>query len=151
MAQSTTAAPDFRTPRPFLDPRGFTRNLIERRSWFFGFILIDVLVIYAIVTNPVSSKPGISSGRVSPPRYKSPLKSFLLATIVGMLIALLRLSKNILIYNTATLYVELFRGLPLLVIILIFAFALKPAFINFAAGIPVLDDLVQRVAVSIRI
>ena len=120
MAQSTTVAPNFQTPRPFLDPRGLTRRLIERRSWFFGFILIDILVIYAIISNPILIEawnfiwPGITA------TVQITIESFLLATIIGMIIALLRLSKNILIYNAATLYVELFRGLPLLVIILIF-------------------------------
>jgi polar amino acid transport system permease protein len=147
MAESSTAVPDFRTPRQILDPRVLTRNIIERRSWFFGFLLLDAFIIYyiwfgsnsAIMTEAWNVIwPGIATTVVIT------VEAFILATIVGMIIALLRLSKNIFIYNAATLYVELFRGLPLLVIILIFAFALKPAFVNFAASIPALDDITQR-------
>ena len=103
MAQSTTAAPDFQTPRSFLDPRGFTRNLIERRSWFIGFILLDVLVIYAILTSPVLMEawnyiwPGITI------TVQMTVVSFVLATIIGLIIALLRISKNVLIYNVGNL------------------------------------------------
>jgi len=144
MSQSTTAAPDYRTPRQFIDVRSISRNIIERRSWFLGFLLLDALVIRAITTSSILIEawniiwPGITT------TIELTIISFVLATVIGMFVALLRLSKNILIYNVATLYVELFRGLPLLVIILIFAFVLKLAFVNFAAGIPPLDNLVQR-------
>jgi polar amino acid transport system permease protein len=74
------------------------------------------------------------------------LTSFILATLLGLVIALARITRNKFIYNTATLYVELFRGLPLLVIILIFQFVLTPAFAKFIAGIPFLDDIIQRLA-----
>ncbi len=53
MAQSTAAIPDARTPRQFLDPRGLAHNIIERRSWFIGFLLLDAIVIFAIATSPI--------------------------------------------------------------------------------------------------
>lgn len=90
------------------------------------------------------------------------LASFVLAIIVGMIAALMRISRNFVLYNLSTLYVELFRGLPLLVIILIFAFVITPAVIDLiggtdpvtdsagavvtpgSPGIPFLDDFIQR-------
>jgi len=146
MAQSTTLVPDFQPPRQFLDVRGFTRNLIQRRSWFIGFVILDILVIYAIATDPVLIDawnyiwPGITV------TVELTIISFILATIIGLITALGRISKNIFIYNIATFYVELFRGLPLLVIILIFSFVITPAFIDFVSKIPALDDIVQRIA-----
>lgn len=146
MAQSTTAVPDFQPPRQFFDVRGFTRNLLQRRSWFIGFILIDILVVYAILTDPVLIDawnyiwPGITV------TVELTIISFVLATIIGLITALGRISKNIFLYNIATFYVELFRGLPLLVIILIFSFVVTPAFIDFVSKIPALDDIIQRVA-----
>jgi polar amino acid transport system permease protein len=146
MAQSTTAAPDLSTPSPFLNPRGLTRNLIERRSWFIAFILVNVVVIYSILNSDVLQEawnyiwPGISM------TVQLTVLSFILATVIGLIAALMRISKNFLIYNTATFYVEVFRGLPLLVIILIFGFVLKSEFVNLVASVPVLDDLVQRAA-----
>ncbi len=146
MTQPTTAAQDYQPPRQFLNVRAFSRNLIERRSWFIGFILLDILVIYVVVSSPAVTDawnyiwPGITV------TVEITIISFILATVIGLFIALARVSRNVLIYNTATLYVELFRGLPLLVIILIFSFVVTPAFIQFAAGIPALDDILQRVA-----
>jgi polar amino acid transport system permease protein len=146
MAQSTTAVPDFQPPRQLLDVRGFTRNLIQRRSWFIGFIIIDILVVYAILTDPILIDawnyiwPGITV------TVELTIISFVLATVIGLITALGRISKNIFIYNVATFYVELFRGLPLLVIILIFSFVVTPAFIDFVSKIPALDDIIQRIA-----
>src|SRR5664279_3796040 len=146
MAQATAAPPDYRAPRQFFDPRGFTRNLLEKRSWFIGFIVLDILIIYAITTDPVLVDawnyiwPGITV------TVEMTVISFVLATVIGLITALGRISKNVFIYNIATFYVELFRGLPLLVIILIFSFALTPAFITFVAKIPALDDILQRIA-----
>ncbi len=146
MAQSTTAASDFQPPRQFVDVRGFTRNLLQRRSWFIAFILIDILVVYAITTDPVLIDawnyiwPGITV------TVELTIISFVLATIIGLITAIGRISRNIVIYNIATFYVELFRGLPLLVIILIFSFVITPAFIDFVSKIPALDDVIQRLA-----
>lgn len=146
MAQSTTAASDLPAERQFLDPRGLARNIIERRSWFVAFILLNILVIDIIVNSEVLTEawdfiwPGITT------TIQLTVVSFILATVIGLFIALMRISKNVLIYNTSTFYVELFRGLPLLVIILIFGFVLKLQFVNLVAAIPFLDDLIQRAA-----
>lgn len=142
MAQSSTV-PDFQTPRQFLDVRAFSRNLFERRSWFIAFILLDVVIIYAIITSPILIEawnyiwPGITV------TVAMTMASFILALFVGLFIALARISSNVFIYNIATFYVEMFRGLPLLVIILIFSFVFKLAFVNLVAGISPLDDLIQ--------
>ncbi len=146
MAESGSVASDYRAPRQFFDVRVFSRNLIQRRSWFIAFVLIDALVIYAIATSPILQDawnyiwPGITV------TVEITIFSFVLATVIGLVVALARVSRNVVVYNTATLYVELFRGLPLLVIILIFSFVITPAFIQFASGIPLLDDIVQRLA-----
>ncbi|MEP7293907.1 MAG: ABC transporter permease subunit, partial [Chloroflexota bacterium] len=146
MAQPTAAVPDFRTPRQFLDVRGFTQKLILRRSWFIGFVLLDILIIYAILSDPILIDtwnyiwPGIAI------TVQITAVSFVLATIIGLITALMRISKNVFIYNISTFYVELFRGLPLLVIILVFSFVITPAFIDFIVTVPALDNLIQQIA-----
>lgn len=145
-------------PRQFFDVRVLTRNLIQRQSWFLAFIVLDILVIWAIRTTPVLVEtwnyivPGISA------TLQMTVVSFLFAMVFGLVAAFGRISKNIIVYNVSTLYVELFRGLPLLVIILIFAFVVTPAFVDWVSGtggeqaadvptapnIPFLDDLLQR-------
>ena len=51
---------------------------------------------------------------------------FPIATVIGLIVGLGRTSKNPVFLNLATLYVETVRGIPLIVIILYFAFGLVP-------------------------
>jgi polar amino acid transport system permease protein len=62
------------------------------------------------------------------------LFSYLLATVIGLLAGLSRVSKNIFLFNISTLYVELVRGIPLVVLLLYFAFALFPLFVGAVTG-----------------
>lgn len=134
--------------------------IMSRYSWFIAFVLLDLLVVYAIATSDILQEawnfiiPGI--GVV----VQITLVSFFIAVVIGLITAFGRISKNIIIYNLSTLYIELFRGLPLLVIILIFAFVITPAFVSLVSGgdednagsatvvqqprIPFADDLIQR-------
>jgi polar amino acid transport system permease protein len=139
----------------------FVRSVFQRRSWFIVFVVLDLLVIYGLATNPILNEawafiwPGITI------TIQVTLLSFLFAVVIGLITAFGRVSKNPFLYNLSTLYVELFRGLPLLVIVLIFAFVVSPALIDVIAGtgpieengvvvspglpgIPFLDDLIQR-------
>lgn len=54
------------------------------------------------------------------------LLAFPLATAIGLLVGLARTSKNTAVFTIATLYVEVVRGIPLVVLILIIAFGLVP-------------------------
>lgn len=149
------------SPRPMVDMRGFAKNLLQRRSWFLAFIALDILVVYAIITSDIliDAWNFIVIG-INVTAFIT-LVSFVMAIIIGLITALGRISKNVIAYNVTTFYVELFRGLPLLVIILIFAFVITPAFVSLVAGsepvvqdgvvvdpgspgIPFLDDFIQR-------
>lgn len=52
--------------------------------------------------------------------------SYLIALIVGLLFGLMRVSDNPIFYAASTLYVEVIRGVPLLVIILYVGFVITP-------------------------
>ena len=148
MAQNN---PDLAAPRTFFDGRGLVRNIIMRRSWFIAFILIDIFVLYSIFNSEVMIEAwdyivvGIGV------TVQITILSFLLSLVIGLIVALGRISKNVIMYNVTTLYVELFRGLPLLVIILIFAFVVTPALVDLIAGtetlpgIPFLDNFIQSI------
>jgi polar amino acid transport system permease protein len=58
------------------------------------------------------------------------LLAFPIAIVIGLLTGLARLSKNKAIFTIATLYVEIIRGIPIVVLILMVAFALVPAFVS---------------------
>jgi len=61
--------------------------------------------------------------------------SFLLATLLGLPTGLARISKNTFLHNLSTLYVELVRGIPLLVLIIYIAYALFPVFVGVITSI----------------
>lgn len=159
MSSTRVSPSEFDVPsRRLFDVRSFTRNLIQHQSWFLTFIVLDILIIVSITTNPVLIEtwnyivPGIGA------TMQMTIISFVFAMIFGLVAAFGRISKNIIIYNLSTLYVELFRGLPLLVIILIFAFVITPDFVEWISGaaedqsvtapptpnVPFLDNLLQR-------
>jgi polar amino acid transport system permease protein len=56
--------------------------------------------------------------------------SFLLASVIGLPTGLARISKNTFLRNTATLYIEIARGIPLLVLIIYIAYGLFPVFVS---------------------
>jgi polar amino acid transport system permease protein len=142
--------------RRWLDVRPLARAIVQRQSWFIAFIIFDILVIHAVNSDSILREtwnyiqPGITT------TIQITIVAFLLAVLIGLVTAFGRISRNIIIYNASTLYVELFRGLPLLVIILIFAFVVAPGFVDWVSGggdtaaqagaarIPFLDDLIQR-------
>ncbi len=158
---ATPESPTLNEPKQFMDIRPLAKRIIARQSWFIAFIIIDVLVIFGIRNSPELQEawdyiiPGLAT------TIQVTILSFIGATLIGLVVAFGRISRNIFIYNLSTFYVEIFRGLPLLVIILIFAFALIPAGVDIisgtadttnatgavvpgAPGIPFLDDLIQR-------
>jgi len=61
------------------------------------------------------------------------------STMIGLVFGLMRSSSNPILYNIASFYVELVRGVPMLVLLLYIAFALTPLFAQAltAIGIPI--------------
>lgn len=120
--------------RELIDVRGFARRLVRRQSWLIAFLIIDIIIAISITNNIILSEawdyisPGI---RIS---LEITFVSFFISVVIGVLVALMRVSKNAFIYNVSTFYVELFRGLPLLVIILVFNFVVVPEIVGIVAG-----------------
>lgn len=54
------------------------------------------------------------------------LIAFPIATVIGLIVGLCRISKNVILFNLATLYVEMVRGIPMIVLILYTAFVVVP-------------------------
>jgi len=61
--------------------------------------------------------------------------SFVFATLLGLPTGLARISKNAFLRNISTLYVEIARGIPLLVLIIYIAYGLFPIFVGFVNSI----------------
>ncbi len=63
------------------------------------------------------------------------LVAFPIATVLGLITGLMRTSKNVVLYTIATIYVEVIRGIPLVVLILMVAFALVPLYVELVKSL----------------
>ena len=98
--------------------------------WAFFLAAMGLLIIFLILsnTNYTDTFTYLLPGVVTTLRMT--LIAFPLATIIGLIIGLARTSKNVVIFNLATLYVEMVRGIPLIVVLLYFAFGIVPLFVE---------------------
>ena len=60
--------------------------------------------------------------------------AYLLSLVIGTVVGLGRVSKNPIAYNLATFYVEIIRGIPILVLLFYFAFVIVPMLISAING-----------------
>lgn len=107
-----------------------TRNWRDLPWWFVALILIAVLAAYSILSreNYVNAfnfiKAGLSITAVTA------VLSYLIAVILGLLTGLSRISSNIFLNNLGRLYIELIRGVPMLVLIFFIALVGVPSVID---------------------
>jgi polar amino acid transport system permease protein len=92
--------------------------------WWWLFFAVVALIVFLVITKPdpymrivVFVKDGIWVTLITT------LVSFVLILIVGLIVALARLSKSSILKGIATIYVEVVRGIPLLVQLLFWYFA----------------------------
>ncbi len=98
--------------------------------WALAIGLAALVIIYNFITNQ-SYNDAISyigTGVITTIRVT--LTAYSMALVGGLILGLGRVSKNVLYYNIATFYVELMRGIPMLVIILYGAFVVVPVGLN---------------------
>ncbi|HEU4322819.1 MAG TPA: amino acid ABC transporter permease [Roseiflexaceae bacterium] len=108
--------------RPALDAR-----LLDRMPWWLLIlILAGAIVLYSMLQEEryVNALSYLVQGIGVTVRIS--VVAFVIALVLGLVAGLGRISKNKLINTVATLYVEVMRGLPMLVIILYCQFVLAP-------------------------
>lgn len=123
-------------------------NLEKWPWWALAIALAAVFIVFSIITSPAYQdafnfiREGIST------TIRVTLTAYGIAILGGLFLGLGRVSKNVVYYNFATLYVEIMRGVPMLVIILYGAFVVVPlglqivnSFGNWLAGIAPLAGL----------
>jgi len=102
--------------------------------WAVIIIVLGIVVGYSMLTSEAYLKvlsfvmDGVKL------TLQTTVMSFALALILGLLGGLGRVSKNPILYGIATLYVEVIRGLPMLVIILYMGFVIGPWIRDFTDG-----------------
>lgn len=114
--------------RPQIEPLRVQpgKRLADIPWWFVAIILIAIWTAYFIFTRENYReafdfiKAGLSTAIVIS------LTSYAIALVLGLLAGLGRISRNVVLNNLATLYVELVRGIPMLVLIFFIAFVGVP-------------------------
>ncbi|WP_082376691.1 amino acid ABC transporter permease [Ahrensia marina] len=95
--------------------------------WLVALGLIAVAIAYVIATNGLYTQ---IANAVSKGVYITvfvTLVGFALATLLGLIFALMGLSKSIVLRQIARFYVEVIRGIPMLVLLFYIAFVGAPA------------------------
>lgn len=107
-------------------------NVVGRLSqlpwWLLLLGLAGVTLLYQFLTNELYTVILEKLTRGIATTIFVTIVAFSSAIVIGLIAGLGRVSKNPLIYNLATLYVQVIRGLPILVWIFYVAFVLTPAF-----------------------
>jgi polar amino acid transport system permease protein len=128
-ARTTAAEP---TPLDRTAPRVVVNRLSQLPYWLLFILLAGVFLLYKIMTDELYSVIlgrllnglGVTVG-VTVVAYFS-------AILIGLFAGLGRVSKNPIIFNLATLYVQIIRGVPILVQIIYVAFVIVPALFTLA-------------------
>lgn len=107
------------------------RRLRDLPWWLFALFLIAIYVFFAISSNENYNDAFvfIKTGLII--TIKTTLISYSIAIVFGLLAGLGRISKNVVINNIARLYVELIRGIPILVLIFFIALVGVPVLVNW--------------------
>lgn len=124
---AATALPSSVSLRP---RRPLTSRLADLPWWILFILLAAVFLIYNFVTNASYREilEVLSEGVKLTITITIIAYSF--AVVLGLLTGLGQLSKNVLIHNLATLYVQIIRGVPIIVQIFYMAFVIVPAAIG---------------------
>ncbi len=103
--------------------------------WALFLLLLGVLLVYAIINreNYRDAFEFIAPGlQVT---LTASVIAFAIALVIGLIMGMGRISSNPITYNVATFYVEVVRGIPMIVIIIYVAFVLVPLVVQGANGL----------------
>ncbi len=119
--------------RPKLIP--WTERLQGVSWWGLILILMGVIIIYLISTSPTYQDAFAFLITGVKFTILITVTSFLISLVLGLAAGWARVSKNTLAYTIATLYVEVVRGIPLLVQLIYVAFVLVPIGVQILNGL----------------
>ena len=110
-------------------------NLAQLPWWVLVLLLMGVALVYAIASIPSYTDafyfivPGLKI------TILASVVAFAIALVTGLIVGLARISPNPIAYNIATFYVEVVRGIPMIVIIIYVAYVLVPLFVGMVNGL----------------
>jgi polar amino acid transport system permease protein len=98
--------------------------------WAIVLAMAGILLVFLILANQKYHETFLYLTQGIIVTLRITFFSFLLATVLGLPTGLARISKNVFLHNISTLYVEIARGIPLLVLIIYIAYGLFPLFVS---------------------
>jgi polar amino acid transport system permease protein len=104
-------------------------QLAELPWWAFLIFLMGVILVYNFITNETYNKiiailvEGVKLTAIAT------MSAYSMALVLGLTTALMQLSSNVVVRNIAQLYVQIIRGVPILVQIFYWAIVIFPVFI----------------------
>ena len=113
----------------------WTQRLQDAPWWALVLIFLGVLFVYLIFTSPTYQDAFIFLIAGVKFTIFITLTSFLISLVLGLVTGWVRVSKNIFAYTIATIYVEVVRGIPLLVQLIYVAFVLVPMGVQMLNGL----------------
>jgi polar amino acid transport system permease protein len=109
----------------------WTGKLAQVPWWALIILLIGVLIVYFVFTSATYQDAFlflIAGVRLT---IVVSLVSFGIALVLGLIAGLGRVSKNVVYYTLSSLYVEVVRGIPILVLLIYFAYVVTPLAVQF--------------------
>ncbi|HJW83252.1 MAG TPA: amino acid ABC transporter permease [Anaerolineae bacterium] len=108
---------------------------IERVPWWgLVLIILGLLASVRIAASPIYRHTLVFLWDGVLLTLHLTLAAYTLALVIGLVAGLMRLSKNPVVYTISTLYVEVVRGVPLLVLLIYIAFVAAPLISEAMAG-----------------
>ena len=92
----------------------FDFNLAQLPWWAIAIVLTALGFIYLLLSSQDYNDTFIFLTQGLYTTLRITFFSYIFATIIGLFTGLARVSKNPILYNVSTLYVELIRGIPLI-------------------------------------
>jgi polar amino acid transport system permease protein len=104
----------------------WTGRLSEVPWWALIILLSGAFIVYFIIISPTYQDAFLFLVAGVRLTIGVSLISFFLALILGLVLGLGRVSKNVVFYTISSVYVELVRGIPILVLLIYFAYVVTP-------------------------
>jgi polar amino acid transport system permease protein len=121
---------------------------LERLPWWVLIVLfLAILIVYNVLTSTTYSDTLKFLWAGVKLTILSTLTAYAVAAVVGLITGLGRVSKNPIFYTISTLYVEVVRGIPILVQLIYWAFVVTPLMVSTVNGVG--NFLTARVSTGI--
>ncbi|TKJ31027.1 MAG: amino acid ABC transporter [Chloroflexi bacterium B3_Chlor] len=109
----------------------WTGRLADVPWWALIILLLGALIVYFFLISPTYQDALLFLRAGVRLTIGVSLISFFLALILGLVLGLGRVSNNVVFYTISSVYVEVVRGIPILVLLIYFAYVVTPLALQF--------------------